>query len=748
MSSNRQRTADSKPFVVAAKLLVPRLRPETVVRERLIGLLDEACGCPLTVLCAPAGYGKTTALATWLDTVDGGHGWVSLDAMDNDPQRLCAHLVSSIEGALPGGTGKALKALDGGVDPLEVVVPLLADALAERIVGRLVVVLDDYHVIESADCHAFVGGLIDALPPSMCMIVSSRSLPPLRVPRRRTIGMVRELGSRELAFQGYESQQLLNEAFGLGLDRETVAAIEARVEGWPAALGLVASSLALHANPASELRALGQRHPDLGGTGITDYMVEEVLGGVSPQMRDFLWRTSILERLSGPLCAAVLQDDNARELLAEVRRLNLFVTVLDEPGVGEWLRYHHVFAELLQGELRARSPELIPTLHHRAAEWFAANGMPEEAIMHASLAGDGKLAAALLWDCWGELMEQWRFVTMRRMIAQLPADRGELAGFCEALDTVCWSLEGADLRLVAERLDALEAVRDAPGVAPIIDRSRVSPFYGDVARSVRDGWAAWERYTDPTFRTEISGQFGQVLWFAGDPGGAREIIEPRLYEIRRPAARTWAWGTLSLVAAGEGDLELAERFGRQAVAATGFPAGAGASAAHFGHTALAEALRLRGQFDEAEDQLARAAQLTSKYPSSFVHAFTLVFEAQLALTRRDRDRAREQASAARAALARYPDPGIVGERLAAVESALGHSMERPLEGREPTAAELRVLALLATDLTVRQIADRLYLSVKTVGAHRRRLYRKLGAASREHAVEIARQRGLIPPTSA
>jgi DNA-binding CsgD family transcriptional regulator len=743
MGSTRHANPEGAPFVIAAKLLVPRPRPETVVRERVVALLDEASGSPLTVVQAPAGYGKTTALVTWLATVEEPCAWVSLDGMDNDPRRLLAHLIAAVEGVLPGGTGEARAVLGGGADLLEAAVPLMIDAMTDRVRGRLVIVLDDYHAIDSTDTHAVVAALIDALPLSVGVIISSRTPPPLRIPRRRSLGIVRELGWRELAFHAGESERLLNGMLHLGLDGDAIAAIEARVEGWPAGLALVASSLAGHTSTARYLNAF-ERQPELSRTGIADYLVEEVLDRVSSRLRDFLCRTSILERLSGPLCAAVLEDERALESLAEIRRSNLFVTVLDERDGVEWLRYHHLFAELLGRELRARAPELVPILHGRAAEWFAASGMHEEAITHASLAGDGRRAAALLWECWGALMMQWRFVTVRRLIAQMPPDRGEFTGFCEAIDTVCWALEGTDLRLIVERLDALERFRDAPGVAPIIDRSRVSPLYGDVGRAVSDGWAAWTRYPDPAFRIETSGQFGQVLWFAGDSTAAREIIEPYLGELKGPIARTWAFGTLSLIAAEQGDVELAERYGREAANATKLPAGAGMREAHFGHTALAEALRVGGRLDEAADELARAAQLTGKWPTSFIHGFTLVFEAELALTRRDHAGAREKAAAAQAVLSGYPDPGVVADRLAAVEGALANGSDRSLEGSEPTAAELRVLALLATDLTVKQIAEHLYLSVKTVGAHRRRLYRRLGVASRTDAVEAARQRGLLP----
>jgi LuxR family maltose regulon positive regulatory protein len=726
--------------------LTPRPRPETIVRQRLLDLLDEARRSPLVVVRAPAGYGKTTALVTWLASVDGEAAWVSLDATDNDPRTLCAHLISALEGALPREMADARQLLDGGARLIEVVVPAILETIAEHADRPLVIVLDDYHLIETDDCHAVVTALVDALPPSACVVLASRTTPPLRIPRRRALGTVSELGTNELAFQHGESELLLNEAFGLGLERDAVSAVEARSEGWPAGLALIASSVANQADRSAYVRDLGSRQ-GLSRTGIADFLIEEVLEQVTPKVRDFLCRTSILGRLCGPLCAAVLDDDSADDTLADVHASNLFVTVLDERGGVEWLRYHHLFAELLERELRARSPELVGVLHLRAAEWFEASGMYEEAITHASLAGDGRRAAGTLWGCWRELMMQWRFVTVRRLIAQMPEDRGELGGFCEALDTVCWALEGADARLVSERLDSLEPLRDAPGVAPIVDRSRISPFYGDVGRAARDGWAAWERYPDPAFRTETSAQFGQVLWFAGDPDAARSIIEPYLHELKGQVARSWAFGTLSFIATDEGDVDAAERYGRQAVDSTSVRVGAGARETAFAHTALAEALRVQGRLEEAAHQLECARQLTMRQPTSFTHAFTLVFEAHLALARGARADARAKAVEARSVLGKHPDPGILDQRLAEVETMLEVGQDDVVQGSEPTAAELRVLELLPSELTVKQIAAALHLSEKTVGAHRRRLYRRLGASTRQDAVLIARQRGLLPDTT-
>jgi LuxR family maltose regulon positive regulatory protein len=217
-------------------------------------------------------------------------------------------------------------------------------------------------------------------------------------------------------------------------------------------------------------------------------------------------------------------------------------------------------------------------------------------------------------------------------------------------------------------------------------------------------------------------------------------------EIEPAASRSWALAALALTAADDGNLELAERYGRDAVQATATDRDRdddGALGAHLAHVALAEALRLQGELAQAAEQLAQAARLTSMLPGSVYHAFTLVFEAQLELARHDRGRARGRAAAARAIVDRYPDVGTLAERLDAVEAALQRRNDDDLRGSDPTAAELRVLALLPSALTLEQIADELYVSAHTVKSHRRRLYRRLGATSRESAVMIAHARNLL-----
>jgi LuxR family maltose regulon positive regulatory protein len=722
------------PWIAATKLSLPSVRAQTVERDRLTRRLAEAAEVPLTVVCASAGFGKTTALVEWLRRTESRGVWVSVDAQDNDPRRLCAHLLTGLDRVWPGALVEAETALVGGSDLVETVVPLTADALAERVSddgGGLTLVLDDYHLVTEQECHRVLTALVDSLPPGVRVVVSSRTVPPLRLGRRRAAGTVAEIGPRELAFQGAESELLLNGALGLGLSAAQLRAIDERVDGWPAGLALVASSLPAKPDRDEFLAAFAASQAT-----VAEFLIEEVLDATDRRMREFLCRTSVLNRLSAPLCAAVLEDSAAGELLEEVRRSNLFVTVLD----GDWVRYHHLFAELLQRELRRSSPELVPELHRRAASWFEQEDLTEEAIRHASLAGDGEYAATLLNEHWLALFDERRYATLRRLIAGLPAERGRLGPFCDAVEALCMGLDGVDLRLVAERLDALESQRDAPGVAQMIDHSRMSPYYGDVGRAVRDGWATWERSPNAV-QAELAAGFAVVLWFAGDHHGVRRVVEPYLNVIERPRLRSWALASLALTAADEGHVELAERYAREAVDVAVEGGSETALECHFAYVALGEALRLRGALDDAAEELSAAAKLTSRVPGSLFQAFTLTFEAQLDLTGGDRHRARAKAEAARRIIDSYPDTGALAARLATIEATLQNG--GPIRGSQPTPSELRVLELLARDLTRDQIAAQLFLTVPTVKSHIRRLYRRLGAQCRAEAIAAARHRRLI-----
>ncbi|MBX5440872.1 MAG: hypothetical protein IRZ32_05015 [Solirubrobacteraceae bacterium] len=589
---------------------------------------------------------------------------------------------------------------------------------------------------------AAVGGvLLDAAPDSLRIVVSTRSTPPLHLSRRRAATALSEIGVEDLRLDADEVEALLNGPFALRLTPSQLAAVDERLHGWAAGLALAASSLREDGGRARTdfVAALAQSR-----RSAAEYLTEEVLDEAAPATRAFLVRTSILDRLIEPLCEAVVGDPKAREILGEIRRSRLFVTVADDDG--ETLRLHPMFADVLRGELERREPELVPLLHLRASRWFEAQGLSMAAIAHATAAGDGRRAARLLRDRWPALVALHRHATLRRLLDALPPDRGELDGFCEALDVLCLELETGDPELVGPRLRRLVDRRDEPGVAEIIDPLRLSPLHGDVGAALAAGRELWEDARDrPEARLRITAEYGLLLWAAGDPAAARAVIEPRLDRLEaQPSTHMRALAVLSLAALDEGEPKAAAAHARRAVEVMRAGGSWSASGAGLVHVAHGAAMTAVGRLDEAAEALGHAAALARTIPGSIAQATVLLFQARLDLARGDRPRARARAASIRRTLDRFPDVGTLPRRVAEIEEALDEASCPALAGTTPTPAELRVLALLPTDASVADIAAVLHLSPNTVRSHVRRLYRRLGVRSREDAVRIAGARGLLP----
>jgi LuxR family maltose regulon positive regulatory protein len=732
------------PIVNEAKLRVPRAHRETIGRRRLTRLLEAAAARPLTVVCAPAGFGKTTALAQWTEAAGRPSAWLSLDAADDDPRRLLGHVVAALQRLQPGAALEAERALHGGSDLSETVLPLLLEALAEAAApDGLAIVLDDLHLVQEPTCHRLLSALADSLPPQARLVVASRALPPLRLARRRAAGTVAEIGPEALAFRPQETERLLNGALALALRPDQLEAVEERLSGWPVGLALVGASMQAKPDRDRFLQAFGHSRSDLA-----EYLVEEVLDQLAPELRAFLRRTSILARLNESLCAAVLDDPAAGTLLDAARRSMLFTTTADDADPdGTWVRCHQLFAELLERELRAREPQLVAPLHLRAAGWFEARGRIEEAIAHASAAGDGRRAAALVHRHGGLLMRGRRYATVRKLIDAIPPERGEFGPYCRALHLLAGGLDGT---LAPDEMDtgfrALRSDYGAPGVEPLVEQCLVSPFFGRVTESVERGRALHARLRDRPLaaRAAVAANVGAALWFAGRGEEAQTLLEAHLAAMV-DRHRAWAVATLGLVAADAGRER--EALARTEAAIAAVEGGGGESALEhaFVYQAGAAVLRTAGLRDDAERALDRAARLTARIPGSLNDAFTLLLRAELQLDGGDRDGARRSAAAARAIVDRYPDPGVLAPRLAAVEAVVAGA--DTLLGTAPTRAEMRVLALLPSELSRSQIAAALYLSPDTVASHVRRIYRRLGVGSRAEAVAAARARGLLDPVS-
>src|SRR5947209_929565 len=378
--------------LLATKLFVPRWRRDLVPRPRLRERLNRGATSKLTLVSAPAGFGKTTLLAEWLRAGDADvrrAAWLSLDHSDNHPPFFWSYVIAALQTVAPGVGASAMSLLQSAQPPA--IESVLASVLNElnAIAQDLVLVLDDYHVIDAHDIHTGTVFLLDHLPPQMHLVIGSRADPPLPLARLRARGELVEIRAADLRFTPEEAAAYLNDVMGLGLAADQLGILEGRTEGWIAALQLAALSMQGRDNIAEFINGFAgdDRY-------IVDYLVEEVLQRQPDHVREFLLHTSILNRLTGPLCDAVTQQHGGRARLEALDRSNLFLVALDDRR--QWYRYHHLFGDVLRARLADEEPDRVVALHRRASDWFEADGDRAEAVRHALAAADFARAAELI----------------------------------------------------------------------------------------------------------------------------------------------------------------------------------------------------------------------------------------------------------------------------------------------------------------------------------------------------------------
>lgn len=430
--------------VLATKLYVPSPRPGIVRRPRLTARLEEGLRRPLTLVSAPAGFGKTTLLSEWSAARTGPAlplAWLSLDGGDNDPGRFWTYVVSALR-TLPGLGGLPAE-LDAGAPPEVLLAPLINGLDAAAVPFALV--LDDYHAITAPAVHTAVGFLVEHMPDGLRLVILTRSDPPWPLARLRANGQMSELRAADLRFTPDEAAEFLTRTMGLDLPTGDVAVLEQRTEGWIAALQMAAISLDGHPDPHGFITAFSGDN-----RYIADYLAEEVLALQPEPLRRFLLQTSILERVSAPLCRAVTGYDDSRDRLEQVERKGLFLVALDADR--RWFRFHHLFADLLRTHLQQAEPDLVPVLHRRAAAWLAGNGLPTEAAEHSLAARDYDRAADLIEQnagSWWALAQPMYLNLMLKLPAEVTSRR---PAFCT---------QQAWLNCITGRLDAAAALIDA-----------------------------------------------------------------------------------------------------------------------------------------------------------------------------------------------------------------------------------------------------------------------------------------------
>lgn len=735
--------------LIWTKLNAP-IRRELVSRPELRAALSASPSPRLILVRAPAGWGKSTLLADWQASPEEtrSFAWLALDRADDDPVRFWLYVIEALRRVEPEIGNTSLPILSApGIGVVEDVLPVLVNELATRL-GETALVVDDYHLVSDQDIHDGVAFLVQHLPSNVTLVLATRVEPGLPLARLRGRGELLEIDTDRLRFSEAEAGALFNELHGLGLDRESVACLCDRTEGWAAGLHLAALSLRGRDDPGSFVQAFAgdDRH-------VVDYLTEEVLAGQDPEARRFLLRTSILERFCAPLCEAVTEAGGSDELLTRVERSNFFLVPLDAKR--DWYRYHHLFGELLRHELERSERELVPVLHRRAAAWLLDAGFVSDAIRHTIAASDFADAAELVAEHWAlTLLGSAGDSVLEAWLQALPPEtlRGDLR-LCIAR---CF------VGLSRGRLDDVEAWLAVAETAPL-----PGPF--------RDG------FTSP--RGAIACVRAAFLWESGDAGGALAAG----YEAKgAEAGSPWeaiGVATIGLGHAARGEWEEARRWmaeyarigsesghhlnhtsGLCTVSACNAELGEWEAAVRTAETALEIAVRHgidehwctahahlarglvlahRRDHGRAQAALERSVELARRGAGPVSVAWPLVHLARVLAAQGESAAAGGRLEEARRVLSAARDGGVLPGRVAEAERGIGTRAPAVAAGEPLSDRELAVLRLLATGLSQREIGGELYVSLNTVKTHTRNIFRKLGVSTRGDAVERGRELTLL-----
>jgi LuxR family transcriptional regulator, maltose regulon positive regulatory protein len=722
---------------IETKLQAPRPARRLITRRRLVKKLTGE-KASLVVFSAPAGYGKTLAVSQWLQPDGRPWAWIQLDDGDNDPVTLLQYLSRALLGLSPLNPA-VLAWLELPVPPVrKAILPALVKAVS--LAPPFVLVLDDTHLVQEPRCWQALSVLLAGLSRGSSLVLCGRSDPPLPVERLRLLDEAAEYGVADLAFDDDETAELLR-LHDIDADDGQVAGLAQASEGWPA--GVYLTMLSWRTGEPG-LRPL----PRQGRRQLGDYLNAEVLDAVPADILQFLTRTSIVTSLSPGLCNQLTGRKDSGRLLSAIERENLFLVPLDD--VGEQYRYHHLFGDLLQTELKRREPQALPRLHRCAARWFEREDRVREALLHLFAAGEIGRAADLVAARWWSRYLTGRVLTARRWVDMFSSDQlGDHPALTLAAAWVYALTERSDLArsllsaFDPPRLDetpAVERAESSRATFALLKALLAADGPSQMREDARAAVALEEAHPGP-WRAFCELTLGVAEMLCGSDDAARRPLE-----LAASQAEVWhngvdlsALGDLSLLAGDAGRWGEAEDHALEAIRRV--------DAYSIGDYLSTASLRLardrlaaRGGDDDA---LADLEDLLKQSDWDFcpwigVRAALLLAEALLA--RDDPRAARQRLDQAQAMLARWaPAPGLA-RRVSAIERSLQLcSLVEPLSN-----AELRVLTFLPTNLTASEIAAQLGVSPNTVGSHVKALHRKLGAGRRSEVVERAATMGLLP----
>jgi LuxR family maltose regulon positive regulatory protein len=739
--------------LMESKLRPPSPRPGIVARTALVERLLAAPAAPVICVVAPPGYGKSTLLAQWSGRLGSRVGWVSVDGRDNDPVVLLTYIATALDRVEPIDPGVFQALTSPGVSVVGTVVPRFVSAVS-AMADPVSLVLDHVELLENPECLDAVAELALGLPAGSRLALASRRTPRLPVALLRAQGQLMEIGVDELAMDAPEARALL-EATDVALSDAELTEVIDRTEGWPVGLYLAAL-----AGKAGGRRSDAKYRFSGDDRFVTDYLGSELLAQLPAELVAFLTRTSVLERMCGPLCDAVLDTSGSGQVLKSLEDSNLLVVPLDRQR--RWYRYHHLFGELLLAELERREPDLVPQLHARAASWYEANDLPEAAIEHAQAAGDADRVARLVATMTQPAYAAGRVDTARRWLAWFE-QRGLVERYPSVAVLGAWAQALVGRPAAAERwADAAEhpipAPDSQPGARMPPDGSTMESYLAMLrALLCRDGIdrmradaQAARAGLSPTsqLRTTLMLLQGLANILAGeaDRGDAilADAVEVGMDVGAWPGVAT-GLAERCVVAIQRDDWAQAETLARRALAVLEAGQLDDYIMSSIVHAMAARTALHRGDVPGARDQLARAARLrpllTHAIPTLAVQTLLELSQAYLALD--DLAGARAVLRQARDILQLRPNLGTLPAQVEDLWARLDSARQIGAGASSLSAAELRLLPLLATHLTFREIGQRLYLSQNTVKTQAISIYRKLGANSRSQAVQQVQEIGLL-----
>ncbi len=726
--------SDSEMTLVATKLAAPTPPPNLVERPRLDEVIDTAIADPnvrVLLVSAPAGSGKSTLIASRLASSEAAWGWLQADVADHDPARFWTHVVASLARSVPDIESAVAPAVPGSAVDARPLIEGLVNHLTTS-GDPVALVVDDYHVISNPAIDQGLEQLIELAPGCFTLVLCTRIDPPLRLSRLRVRGHLVEIRAGDLRFEVQEASTLLRQRGATPLERHVDALCE-RTEGWAA--GLVLASMSLADSPDADAFVAAFQGDD---RLVADYLTDEFLSGVSPEDRHRLVRTSILDRLTGPLVDALGDTTDGAAWLRELAARNQLLISLDRTGT--WFRYHHLLGDLLRLEAGNLSDHELEELHRRAGSWLRRHGLPHDAVEHYTRSGDHHEAADLIYDEATELLNGGQLATLKHQIARLGPVADHHIGTAIVNGFIALftgDITSAQRYLALARDLGLGDDERRPATALAI---YIAIAVGDVASALAEA----DGPVEPTESSQALSLATARTW-AGDFTGAEPLLQAaeRLSVEQHNALVTAGVPVYAAIAAIETgrDPEAADAAGRALEIAEATGAGSVAQLA-VAHSIIGRAS------DDPDDALAasaRAVDLVSSSGPPLTRSYALTSAADV-LTRHDQPDADGLLRRARSIIDGCPDPGIVGQYLARIEARTGTLEPAPPSPglvENLTDREQAVLRYLPSQLSQRDIANELYVSLNTVRTHCKAIYRKLGVGDRKAAVQAARDHGLL-----